>query len=143
MLTYWWMYLLPASMTILISGPRKQQYWTSWILIGLLFILLIGYRHEVGGDWFNYFYQYQRIARISLDRSLLGGDPGYVFLNWLMASWGWGIYGVNLVAAILSSAGKTLASFNRISAIFDHGCVYGLHTTGYGDWPVLVGISPY
>jgi len=101
MLAYWSMYLLPAGMTMLLHGGRNQHKWVPWILIGLLFIFLVGFRHEVGGDWFNYLYHYQGIARSSLARALLTGDPGYVFLNWLMASWGWGIYGVNLIAATI------------------------------------------
>jgi len=59
----------------------------------------------VGGDWFNYLYDYRRVVGVSLEQALFRGDPGYVFLNWLMARWGWGVYGVNLFAAIIFVVG--------------------------------------
>ncbi len=101
MFTYWFMYLLPAGFTILIAGRKKQRFWLLWFIVGLFFIILIGLRHQVGGDWFNYLRQIQMVTGVTLSHALMqGGDPGYVLLNWLMANYGWGAYGVNLVAAI-------------------------------------------
>ena len=39
---------------------------------------------------------------------MVWGDPGYNALNWLFASQSWGIYGVNLVSAVIFSIGLVI-----------------------------------
>ena len=75
-------------------------------LYAFLLVLLIGWRHEVGGDWLNYLWPLEA----ALDRSLaegmtIGGDPAYGLLTWISARVGGGIYLVNLVCAIIFVAG--------------------------------------
>jgi hypothetical protein len=62
----------------------------------------------LGGDWGNYLRHYQRIATAQLSEAFEYSDPGYAFLNWLTASWGWGINGVNLISATVFVTGLTL-----------------------------------
>jgi len=111
MLIYWFMFLLPAWFAIANPSQISQRQLMPWIIVSMIFILLIGFRFEVGGDWGTYLKHYYRATGVSLSVALEHGDPGYVFLNWLMASWGWGISGVNLIAAIIFTAG--LAVFCR------------------------------
>lgn len=70
-----------------------------WLLVGLVLAVLMGLRHEVGGDWFNYLPQFQDTAVLSFGEALSLGDPGYSALNWLVAQLGGTIYGVNLACA--------------------------------------------
>jgi len=65
----------------------------------------VGLRHEVGGDWFAYLPYLTRTTGLGLSEVIALGDPGYNALNWLFASYSWGIYGVNLVSAAIFSAG--------------------------------------
>lgn len=102
------MYLLPAGFAIQNAGPVKQRRLIAWLVIGFIFIVLIGFRFDVGGDWGSYLRRYNEIARVTLSTALHLGDPGYKALNWMMAQWGWGIVGVNLVAAIIFVTGLTL-----------------------------------
>ena len=102
MFAYWLMYLIPAGFALSISGSKKQKGMHLWIVVGLAFIVLIGFRDHVGGDWNNYYARFQNHIGTSLDIFISdGSDIGYSYLSWLMADWGWGIYGVNLVIAIL------------------------------------------
>jgi len=81
---------------------RKQQYsLMPWILVGFLFIILIGFRFDVGGDWGNYLRNYNNIIGLSFADSMRGGDPGHKFLGWLSARWDLGIYGTNMVYGIV------------------------------------------
>ena len=71
------------------------------LLFNLIFIsILVGFRHEVGGDWSTYLsaYDSQGIIR---DKSLLY-EPGYQLISWISYQLDAGIYGVNLIAAIIS-----------------------------------------
>ncbi|WP_428357797.1 EpsG family protein [Methyloprofundus sp.] len=76
-----------------------------WIILGFFMIILIGFREQVGGDWASYIRRFDSISSVTLQKALGIGDPGYAYINWLMASWGWGIYGVNLVCAIIFTSG--------------------------------------
>ncbi len=72
-------------------------------------VLMIGLRHEVGGDWFNYVEHILNAGNMSL-RDLLTanegrGDPAYDVLNWLAAEYDLGPYFVNTVCAALFSWG--------------------------------------
>jgi hypothetical protein len=54
-------------------------------VIFVLLVLMVGLRHEVGGDWSSYLVHVESAG----DQSLLGavstGDPAYSLLNWLGA----------------------------------------------------------
>lgn len=68
--------------------------------------LIIGLRHEVGGDWLNYLPQLDIAFQLNISESLLiGSDPAYSLLVWISAHSGLGIYGANLGCAILFSTG--------------------------------------
>jgi hypothetical protein len=72
----------------------------------VLLLLLVGLRHEVGGDWGNYLASID----VALEQSFLEamvqvGDPAYNALTWLSAHAGAGVYGVNLVCALVFAFG--------------------------------------
>ena len=67
-------------------------------------VLIIGFRHEVGGDWISYLENLDRTIGIPLYKAL-NVDPGYNFLNWFGANIFGGIYLVNLICAGLFSWG--------------------------------------
>ncbi|SFV60141.1 hypothetical protein MNB_SV-3-697 [hydrothermal vent metagenome] len=112
MITYWLMYLIPVSMALFVKNIRQSNY-IPWYLIGFLFILLIGFRNQVGCDWPNYVAHYQETVGISFSEALTKAkDPAHAFVNWWMGQWNWGIYGVNLIYAIIFVVG--LIKFTRI-----------------------------
>jgi len=71
---------------------------------------MIGLRHEVGGDWWNYLGHIEMVAA-PLQEALSEGDPAYSLLNWLAAETGLGVYFVNTVCAVLFAWG--LVAFCR------------------------------
>ena len=108
MLTYWLMFFLPAWASIAAPGkprPPGKRLELSWFLAGLFLTVLVGLRHEVGGDWFNYEAIYLSIVGAPLSELLEKGDPGYQLLNWISSQVEGGTYLVNLVAGLLFSIG--------------------------------------
>lgn len=109
MTPYWLMYLLPvmAAISPLRSTPRL--YSLLFFLLASLYIVLIGLRYDVGGDWSNYIQIYQMATSRSLlaaiNHSWGGSDPGYMLLNQIMGYLGLGIYGVNLVCGLFFVSG--------------------------------------
>lgn len=93
------------------TGVRPVGIDGTWLMAIIGLSLLIGFRIEVGADWVNYV-RYVFEARYAPISSVLqGNDPGYEFLNWISARYGWDIFGVNLIGGAIFSTG--LAVFCR------------------------------
>ena len=71
----------------------------------VLLVLMIGMRHEVGGDWLSYLPMVQEAAHQTLAEATLRSDPAYGLLNWLGAKSDFGVYLVNTVCATIFSWG--------------------------------------
>lgn len=120
MLPYWLFFLLPA-LPALGEQPKVRRPFdgrrkimtldVSWVLMILFFTVVIGWRFEVGGDWFNYLLYIREAVHLSVYEALLRKDPGYWLLNVIAVQAGWGILGVNVVAAFIFATG--LAFFCR------------------------------
>ena len=113
MLTYWLMFLLPAMVALMtetqrtraLAGGESETPVGAWIAVGIVLTLLIGFRYEVGGDWFSYVFILDDVAGAMLDEVFLMSDPGYQLLNWLSLELDWDIFGVNLMAGAIFAIG--------------------------------------
>lgn len=109
MFTYWLMFLIPAFAALTRRRTRitARPWYLSpdWALAWASLTVLIGYRFEVGGDWFNYLLQHYMVVGQTLGYAIAHNDPAYGALNWLSTELGWGVYGVNLVSGALFSWG--------------------------------------
>jgi len=52
-------------------------------VLAVLLALMVGLRHEVGGDWFNYIANFEATATLPLADALVKDDPRYRLLEWL------------------------------------------------------------
>jgi len=98
--TYYWLYFSTFLLTTLSPiALRDRSRLVSWVILVGVSVLFIGLRHEIGGDWTNYFVLYLRVESEPFKFIYDAKDPGYVFVNWAASRLGWGIYGVNTVCA--------------------------------------------
>ncbi len=81
-----------------------------WLMSVCALALLIGLRHEVGGDWFNYTLHIETAQLDPWAYAATWNDPAFAALTALGALWG-GDYLVNAVCAVAFSCG--LAVFCR------------------------------
>lgn len=103
---YFVMFLIPALAAV---GERRRPPGESafrkipleWLLSGVLLVLLVGFRYEVGGDWGNYLRNFEESA----GQALTYEDPAYRLLERISLELGWGIVGVNVIAATMFTAG--------------------------------------
>lgn len=109
MLPYWLLFALCGGSAILYnSDERRAFHGGPFLLVGALAVLLlVGLRFEVGGDWANYQSIFDFSRYIGIGRVLSMPDPGYGLLNWLIKRMGLGIWGVNLVCALIFAWGLT------------------------------------
>ena len=77
----------------------------AWIILGIVFTLLIGLRFEVGGDWFNYLRQLNLIEVQSYTYALSKTEFSHFLISKVMLDLGLGLTGVNLLYALIFSAG--------------------------------------
>ena len=109
---YWLLFLGPAYWAITRHTPKKTTFKLDakylpgiWKVVFMLLTLLIGLRHEVGGDWRTYFEQIEGLQGGSFSDALTSKDPAYSVLAWLAIQFGAGVYLVNLVCAIFFVSG--------------------------------------
>jgi hypothetical protein len=111
MLAYWIIYIYLAILSVLHLRPANASSFNpaskglSWYLTFLLLTLVIGLRHNVGGDWDTYQEYIYEMEGQSLVLALAIGDPAYSLLNWVAANYFGGIYLVNIICAAIFSWG--------------------------------------
>ncbi len=104
---YWFLFLFPAWMAISHLRPVAFQAgrWTGyWWIIFLLLVIMIGMRHEVGGDWYNDWEMVTGIrapgAEVLLSDALQQKDWGYACLVWVVNELGFDIYTLDVLSAM-------------------------------------------
>lgn len=111
MFSYYLFYLIPAIPALFTSKKKPSLF--AWSIIGLFFTLVIGLRHQVGGDWWNYLRQFDDNTYYTYDKILSRGDPGYYLLNKLMYEIDYDIYGVNFVCGLIFVVGLMIFTRNQ------------------------------
>lgn len=108
MFVYWSMFALPAVFA-LVTGPRSNLRNTlntfAIVLVFLLFAIAIGFRYQIGGDWYNYELIVAYTRYEDFIDALLVGDPGFSFVAWVMSRLGFEVWGPNLVCGTILVAG--------------------------------------
>lgn len=111
---YWLLFLAPAYWAISSLRPIPQKVLTAqrnrwpdlWRTLFVFLVLMIGLRHEVGGDWFEYLDMLDSYTDTSIGAREFGfQDPAFALFNWLAANTGLGIYLVNILSAFFFSWG--------------------------------------
>jgi len=105
-IVYWLLLLIPAWRALV--EPRQRWSDPISIAIWLTLTVMIGLRHEVGGDWLTYLENLDLFRDVPASDLNLTRDPAYELLNWISLKLGTGIYGVNLVCAAIFSFGLVL-----------------------------------
>ncbi len=105
MLIYWLMFWLPLLGVFAPMRMVEAQGRMMFLLVCAIFAVLMGLRHEVGGDWYNYLPQFENIGKLDFIDVIGLKDRGYEALDWVVAQMGGEIYAVNLVCATIMMAG--------------------------------------
>ncbi|MCD9097670.1 EpsG family protein [Luteimonas fraxinea] len=110
MIMYWCMFLLPA---LALLTPRRlpaSQAKVAWVIVGAFFALIIGFRFEVGSDWFTYLNHFDMVAAMSFREALSFKDPAYYGVSWIVSKLGGDKTWVNFVSAICLMWGTVVFS---------------------------------
>lgn len=104
------MFLIPAWAAMKeVARPKRSLVSTAipneWRWVFLAFVLLVGWRHEVGADWFNYLEHYYSANQGSEYLDWWLDDPGYRLLLWITVTNGWAVHALNLIGAVVFTYG--------------------------------------
>jgi hypothetical protein len=105
MLPYWLFLALPVG--VILANRRlseRSQIWV-WLAVWLFFVIAIGLRFEVGGDWVSYLRHLDMRTSMSFSEIILGSDPGYYLINWIVAQSVTSIYWVNTACGMVLMTG--------------------------------------
>jgi hypothetical protein len=111
MALYWMLLFAPTIAAILIpqvkgSAQIKKSWGLGFKFYFVVLVLVVGGRHQIGGDWAIYLPMIEEALEQSFADALShSGDIAYKILTWLSAHSGVGIYGVNLLCAIVFAYG--------------------------------------
>ena len=108
MLPYWLLFFFAAwrASTHLQPVQAPTNRWPDWWWVTFaVLVLMIGLRHQVGGDWTGYAEYITEAGYQSLAQAVGTGDPAYSLLNWLAARMDLGPYFVNTVCAAVFAWG--------------------------------------
>ena len=112
MIPYWLLFFVTAFQAVsklrLVHSPLPRQRWSAlWRGVFVLIALMIGLRHQVGGDWANYLGNIENTATLTLSETYAfsRGDPADALIKWIASQSGFGIYLVNSVYAMLFTLG--------------------------------------
>ena len=108
MFMFWALFAVAALGVLMPRRLPAGQARTVWWMVGLGFAIVIGLRHEVGGDWFNYLPHFERAASMSFGEAIEMGDPGHYVLNMWVSGFDGDIYLVNLIYASVLMWGTVL-----------------------------------
>ncbi len=106
---YWAILIVPILFGITQIHSDKYLSLVQWCIYGLLLVLLIGFRHEIGGDWATYLYKntlYSGLGSVGFydlfSTQYLMQDIGYVILHWISINvFNSGVYGTNFIVSLI------------------------------------------
>ena len=107
---YWFLFVVPAFYSVIrlrqAEVPLAVHHLPDmWRVVFVLLVLMIGLRHEVGGDWLTYIEVLESYTNTEKAAQFGFQDPAYILLN-LLATWtGLGVYLLNLISALFFAWG--------------------------------------
>ena len=105
---YWLLFLIPAYRAVVRLKPISHEDQTAlagrwsfiWKSVFVYLVLMIGLRHEVGGDWIQYLEMLDTYSDRPVVTTEFGfQDPAFVLLNIFSVKTGLGIYFLNFISA--------------------------------------------
>ena len=115
MIFYWVLFSIPGVFFLIGPHVNVSTNRITWFATALTFIFFVGFRHEVGCDWFSYLTTYEQLGSLTFSE-IYGSEffkrgPAYYFFGALIGRTSLGVYGFNLLCAIFFCWG--LFSFCR------------------------------
>lgn len=117
MFPYWFAFAVPLFGFLFRARASREASFFFWGVMWFSFVLFIGLRHEVGGDWFSYINHFDSMSSKSLLEVLTSGDPGYYLIDYIVFWSGGSIHAVNVFCGAVLMAGVVRFANNQPAPI--------------------------
>ena len=103
MIIYWILFLIPALGLISPMHKNLLSNRVVWAGILLFYSSIIGFRREVGGDWWNYLMKYEwgQITQTAFIANIKHTSIGYEFVNYFASYFKLSIFSINLLCGLI------------------------------------------
>lgn len=105
MLVYWLMFAAPALVALVGRREVPARKAVGWVLLWVSTVVIVGWRFEVGGDWFSYDAYVDRLRGASIAELLEDREPAFAWLVASIGDLGGTMISVNVVCALLFATG--------------------------------------
>ena len=112
MITYWLLLTIPILLGLSPISPDRYLSILQWFLYFIVLAFLIGFRHEVGGDWVHYMHSntlYKTLGDVNFadifTNKYINKDFGFILIHWISQNFFNGIYATNFFVAVIFSSG--------------------------------------
>ncbi len=106
MTLYWFMLIVPIMMGLSPIKSDRQLFNLQWLVYGVLLVVIIGLRDQVGGDWWNYIQNFAQVSMLTSSELIAQGyDIGYIVIHLFSLKFSNSIYITNTIAAIFFVSG--------------------------------------
>ena len=109
MFLYWFIFAILTYLTLININNKEilaNKKWNIlWKLVFIFLILIIGLRHEVGGDWYPYLALVESADNKDFFEVITPIEPAFNLLNWIASYLGLGVYFVNFIFAVIFTWG--------------------------------------
>ncbi|PRQ62661.1 EpsG family protein [Vibrio sp. V01_P9A10T6] len=138
-----WIFLVISNFTISQIDRRLGHFFFKFSLF--IIFILVGFRHQVGGDWYSYLSIFDELRYASLPQALLFTDPAYGAFNWLAHQLGFTVHFVNVVCALIFMWGLSYFCLKQpqpwLALLIAIPYLISAVAMGYTRQSVAVGIS--
>jgi hypothetical protein len=102
---YWVLFFVPVYFLFTKVKGGMHTSLLEWRIFGFFLIILIGLRHQVGGDWYSYLEALEFLNDIQWKDFFSMREAGYKLISSFSITLGTSIYGVNFICAIIFTGG--------------------------------------
>ena len=109
MLIYFILFIFPAILALSKYNSKSASNSGIWFNTFVAYSLVIGLRHEVGGDWSNdwndFNYRLSLMTESSLINALKIGDPAYSLIMWIIYKLNLGVHTLDFISSLIFTYG--------------------------------------
>ena len=119
MLAYWALFGIFGVAAATTNERNRRLGIVGWLIGGILLILMIGLRRNVGADWRAYQAIFDRLSYLGFSGVIDTVDPSYKLLNLLASSLGLGVWALLMFQSWLQEHDRPASDARRLAGALE------------------------
>jgi hypothetical protein len=119
MFAYWALFGIFGVAAATTDERKRRLGIVSWLIAGILLIVMIGLRRNVGADWRAYQAIFDRLSYLGFSGVVDTVDPSYKLLNLLAASLGFGVWAILMFQSWLQEQNRPVSDARPLAGALE------------------------